>query len=401
MLIRRLITNCDGGVAPMLALAAIPVMASMGAALDYSRANAARTAMQAALDAAVLMVSQQPGNANAARAYFDAVFSGQVQNLEVSVTTGSGSDGTVVTGTASGAVKSLVMGGFGIPTIAVAARAKAMTVTDDFGCVLALDPSLPGAATAGGNTNVNLNNCSLYDNSSSQTALTVSGTARINALSVGVVGEVDGTAGITAMYGIRTRIGPVTDPYATVPMPSAGGCTEQKFSAKDAVTIDPGVYCGGFTVNAGAELTLNPGVYVINGGRFAVNGGATIKGRGVTLVFTSSTGNDWPTVSIGGGATVDLTAPQYGPTAGIVVFGDRRMPSGTTFKFNGGTSQYFGGAVYVPSAAIDFGGGSGTGASCTQLIGATITFSGNSGVAVNCSSYKTKPFGARVTRLSS
>jgi len=35
----------SGGVAPLLALAAIPIMGSVGAAVDYSRANSARTAM--------------------------------------------------------------------------------------------------------------------------------------------------------------------------------------------------------------------------------------------------------------------------------------------------------------------------------------------------------------------
>src|SRR4030081_2721756 len=35
-------------------------------------------------------------------------------------------------------------------------------------------------------------------------------------------------------------------------------------------------------------------------------------------------------------ATVNLTPPISGSTAGIVVFGDRRIPVGTAFKFNGG-----------------------------------------------------------------
>jgi len=41
----------------ILAFAIIPVMAFIGAAVDDSRAKAARSSMQAALDSAVLMVS--------------------------------------------------------------------------------------------------------------------------------------------------------------------------------------------------------------------------------------------------------------------------------------------------------------------------------------------------------
>ena len=77
------------------------------------------------------------------------------------------------------------------------------------------------------------------------------------------------------------------------------------------------------------------------------------------------------------------------------------MPTDTTFKFNGGASQYLAGAVYVPSGAIDFSGGAATTTSCTKLIGNTVSFSGNSSLAIDCSSYKTKDFGLMVVRLAS
>jgi hypothetical protein len=33
------------------------------------------------------------------------------------------------------------------------------------------------------------------------------------------------------------------------------------------------------------------------------------------------------------------------------------MPTNTSFKFNGGSTQYMGGAIYVPTGAVDFAGG--------------------------------------------
>jgi Flp pilus assembly protein TadG len=58
MLIGRFLGNRDGGVAPMLAIAALPLLGFVGAAVDYSRAASARTAMQAVLDATALMLSR-------------------------------------------------------------------------------------------------------------------------------------------------------------------------------------------------------------------------------------------------------------------------------------------------------------------------------------------------------
>src|SRR5947208_2643601 len=47
----RFLADQHGGVAPIFALALVPMIGLGGAALDYSRASAARTAMQASLDA--------------------------------------------------------------------------------------------------------------------------------------------------------------------------------------------------------------------------------------------------------------------------------------------------------------------------------------------------------------
>ena len=51
-------TNNRGGVVPLMAVVAVPLMASVGIAVDYSRINAARTAFQVTLDATALMRSK-------------------------------------------------------------------------------------------------------------------------------------------------------------------------------------------------------------------------------------------------------------------------------------------------------------------------------------------------------
>ena len=399
--------DCRGGVAPLLALAALPLLGMTGAATDYSLALSARTAMQAALDSTALAVAKQDASSaqipDQAQQIFSAIFTrSEVQSLALKADVSNSSGGTSVNLTASGFVKTTFLGMVGISTIDISAQSVALAMTDGLGCVLALDSATAGAVSVSGSTTVSLKNCSLYDNSSNAVALSVGGSASLSALSIGVVGQASFSgSSITTTEGISTGTGATADPYADVIIPPFSGCTKNNFTAKTTTTIDPGVYCNGIAINAGANLTLNPGVYYLDRGSFSVNGGATVSGQGVTLVFTSSAGDNWATAIINGNATVNLTAPTSGPTAGIVIFGDRQIPTGTSFKFNGGATQYLGGAVYLPTGAINYSGGMGTSTNCTQIIGDTINFTGNSNVTINCSNYKVRPFSPMVLRLVS
>src|SRR5947209_4207480 len=319
----RFFADQSGGVAPIFAIGLVPMIGLAGAAVDYSRASAARTAMQATLDSTALMVAKDaqtipPAQASSvATNYFNAAFSRpEVQSLQVAASIGSGSNGTTVTAQVTGSVSTTFMHVLGRSSMDVAARVTVTNPNDGLGCVLSLNPTASGAATAQGSTIVNLNGCSLYDNSNNSTALTVGGSASVSADFVGVVGGVGSTSGITATNGIRTHISPVQDPYADVQMPSYSGCDQHNYTAKNTVTIDPGVYCGGIGVNANAVLTLNPGLYILDGGGLSINGGATVNGSGVTLVFTSSSKSGWATVTINGNANVNLTPMTYGNTRG-------------------------------------------------------------------------------------
>jgi hypothetical protein len=406
MLCLRFIRDTRGGVAPLLALAMVPIVGAVGAAVDYSRANAIKASMQAALDSAGLTLarnSQQLGAApiSAYDAFAANFVRPEVSNLEVASTTSPAPGGAMLSLSAKGTIKTQLMGLLGFTSLPVSTTATVIAASDGLGCVLALDKTADGAITGQGSTNVELKGCSLYDNSASPTSMVVGGSAKIYAWSVGLVGGLAaGSTGLITDKGIW-KIGEVKDPYADYSYPAVGGCTEQNFKPKESTTISAGVYCGGISLNAGITLTLNPGIYYLDGGDLSVNGGATLTGVGVTLVFTKHNKSTFANATINGNANIDLTPPQYGPTAGIVMFGDRSMPKTTTFKLNGGSSQYLGGAIYLPSAAIEYSGGAATSASCTQIIGNTITFTGNSAVAINCSSYQTKPFSALTVRLAS
>jgi Flp pilus assembly protein TadG len=56
--VRRFSGDLRGNIAPIFAIALLPMLGFVGAAVDYARVNAARSSMQAAMDSAVLMVSK-------------------------------------------------------------------------------------------------------------------------------------------------------------------------------------------------------------------------------------------------------------------------------------------------------------------------------------------------------
>jgi len=396
-----------GNVAVIFTIALLPLVSSVGAAVDFSHANAIKSKLQAAVDSTTLMIVKEAATISEsqlqekASTIFNNLFSRtEAEQIQVSAAYG-GSEAGSVTVTVSTSMKTDFMGVVGVPSMQIVVKASAVVANGPEGCVLSLNPKASSAASVQGGTNLTLNGCSLYDNSASDTGLVIGGSAKITAASVSVVGGASGTEGITAKYGIHTNQSPIADPYAKVELDTFSGCTDKNFNANSSVTLNPGVYCGGISVTAGATVTLNPGVYYIDRGTLTVHGGATLEGTGVTLVFTSSTLSNWATASINGNATINLTAPTDGNLKGIVVFGDRRMPVGESFKFNGGSSQYFGGAIYLPKADVTFAGGAATSTGCTQLIADTASFVGNANLAVNCKALGTRPFSSKIVRLSS
>jgi len=284
-------------------------------------------------------------------------------------------------------------------TVSLTGRAVALPGNAGTGCVLSLNPAASGGVTSKGTSGITLNQCSVYDDSSDGSALVNGGSATIDALSVNVVGQISGGAGITTSQGVHVGISPISDPYADVVMPTPGACDYNNKTYKNTVTIDPGVYCNGIQLNAGAVVTMNPGIYFIDRGSLQMAGGATLQGDGVTIILTSSTGNNYADVTINGGAHLAITAPTTGPTAGIAIFGDRSMPTGTTFKFNGGDSQVIGGAVYVPHGTLQYAGGNNANTNCTQVIADTVTFVGNSLLKINCAGQGTRPIGTSMASL--
>jgi Flp pilus assembly protein TadG len=125
----RFFKNCRGGVAPLVAITALPLMAAVGGAIDYTRASAAQTSFQNALDATALMLSRSAATQSAADLQttatntFNALFT-QADASNVAVTATYASDGgskVVLTGSAT--IKTDLLSIVGINQIGINASA--------------------------------------------------------------------------------------------------------------------------------------------------------------------------------------------------------------------------------------------------------------------------------------
>jgi Flp pilus assembly protein TadG len=124
MLLARFLKDRRGGVAPMLALGIVPLVAGVGAAVDYSRANTVRTAMQNAADATALMLAKSATSLNEAQIqqqgidFFNANFSRpEAQNVQVTSTFSQGQNGFTVKVDGAATVNTTFMSMLGVSAI--------------------------------------------------------------------------------------------------------------------------------------------------------------------------------------------------------------------------------------------------------------------------------------------
>jgi Flp pilus assembly protein TadG len=166
--VRRFGRHEDGSMALMVGLAAIPIIFSIGAGVDYSTASMAKTKLDAVADTAALAaVDHQAiaGTAAAAQATSQNVFNAEainlanvtVTNVTVTVTDASGGRTALVTYTAT--KTNLFMGLLGIPSTTISGQSTAaagLSTYIDFYLLLDNTPSMGvGATTKDINTMVN------------------------------------------------------------------------------------------------------------------------------------------------------------------------------------------------------------------------------------------------------
>ena len=116
-----------GNIAVLFAIAAVPILSFVGAAIDYTRANSARSSMQAALDSTALMLAKDLTDGTIttsqidtkAQAYFAALYNNtDAKSVAITATyTAATGQGSTIKVNGSGNVPTEFMKVAGFPQI--------------------------------------------------------------------------------------------------------------------------------------------------------------------------------------------------------------------------------------------------------------------------------------------
>lgn len=323
-----------GNIAVISAIAMSAVIGASGLTILYLQATERKTSVQAGLDAGVLAGTALSYSATdderiaAAEAAFYANSKGglflpdeasadfeadstkpvfSVAKAEVS--------GVAVTSVENGLASILGIGKMNVKVSAMAAKRMSDPV-----CMLALNDSNPSSIFAYGNAEIKAEDCAIQANSSSGEGLNIQGMkSSVSAEMIGVTGSYGGT---NYTPKPMTDIAPVPDPYADLPVPEAGACTDTSSKLNNVVsTLDPGTYCGGLEIKSGAIVKLNPGLYIMQDGPFKVNSGAQVRGDEVMIALTGSNS----VLSLQSDSFVKVSSPMTGTYRNIQFMSDRDL----------------------------------------------------------------------------
>ncbi len=393
-----------GFVGIMSALVITGMLAFTGLAFDVGYLQWSRMNLQGAADAAAMgglrELELSSTNLIATAGQNDASLNGftnGVNNTTVTLNNppASGSyqgNASAVEAIVTRNVPTFFMMILGRNSVSVAARAVAMTTSSSGsigGVIFALDPTASRAFQIAGATSVTSAGSVIVDSNNSQ-AFEMEGTETLymqNHSKVGVYGNWQ-LNGQTQVWDVASnaKTNPVqiasrvADPLAAVPVPPAGSVVSTHAVSYDMNnkpannTMQPGVYCGGLTVNNtnGATFKMAQGTFIMAGGGLRFQSQAIVDATpGVTVYNTSaSAANMWgcsstsaySPVSVSGQATLTMNAPVSGPLTGIAFFEDRSTgvtgsnPTANPNQIVGASSITINGALYFHNTELLFSG---------------------------------------------
>jgi hypothetical protein len=240
----------------------------------------------------------------------------------------------------------------------VRARAVSRFKRNNMGLV-ALQPNGPDGLVIKGNATLKVVREPIQVNSDSNHACHVTGNASIEAQQLNVVGNLAGgmlgkLGGLLGGGTVTTGADTEPDPLASLPVPVITGmpvCSTSCVWCSSSTTLQPGIYHGGLVINGGTT-TLDPGIYIIDGGGVQVAGQGALAGSGVLIYNTG--GNQAGSLSIQGQGSVNLSAPTSGPYNGVCIFQDRAGTQAVQLGGKGNLS--INGIIYARAAAVNVTG---------------------------------------------
>ncbi|MBI4555970.1 MAG: hypothetical protein HY706_00175 [Candidatus Hydrogenedentes bacterium] len=272
---------------------------------------------------------------------------------------------------------------FGYETLGMARQAIAMMAGGTGAGLIVLNESEKRALEVFGSVDVIVDGGAIQVNSDHDQAAYFGGSATLDAVEANVVGGilVTGNPGIP-YYNEGAPSMP--DPLASLPAPSWDSSEDLgtvSITGGQILTISPGYYSGGISMNNGT-LTLQPGIYVLDGAGLQITGSANLLALGV-MFYITGTGF----VDIHGGGVLTITPPDpdlysypgVDTYEGVAIFQARDNTNESTII---GTSlMNLEGTYYFPAGHLNIGGDATKFGN--QLIANTMEIFGNGTLIIN------------------
>lgn len=421
-------------VLPMMAMMFPILIAMAGLGVDVSHWMMMKRKLQIATDAAAMAggfeIANSRGESSAtSAATLQAQENGWTSTGGGTLTVAYASDsvGTTVTVNATQKAYMWFSDLFLSGTVYVSTVAASYVQTS-YGpyCILSLSPDAHDAISLDGTVSVDAAGCGVADNSTATDSFHINGNVFVNVGNVHLAGgtELVGGSYVFNYTSLQTNASTTTDPYASISVPTVSApvisnkvadgststtCTDDQLKSSNAnkwtgtssITLSPGRYCGGIDF-AGTNLTLDPGVYIMDGGDFKATAQGTVSCNGCVIILTNTNTSkgSWGAMNLTGGGAVTLVAPSTAPSGypgfeGVAVYQDRNCGTSCTGNVvTGNSTLQVTGTLYSPSANFKFGGTTDSGNSvCTHLIAKTVSFAGTPDIGNNCTSSGAKGIG--------
>ena len=267
----------------------------------------------------------------------------------------------------------------------IIAEATAATIDSGVYCVVSLEESSATGITATGNGSIDLG-CGMITNSSSITAAIATGSADVHATPIAAVGYIKESDNWNGAELLPLALNQ-EDPFKDV-NPTTAGCpgAQLKINANQTQTVSPGCYS---KIVFDGDVTMADGTYIIDGGDLTIGAQAKVNCNSCTFVLTnSSSGSTAPigSVTINGGADLNLSAPGAGTYKDILFYQDRRASwtGGNVNKINGDSGSTFKGALYFPSQQLQINGTAGLTFDCGRFVARKVEFAGDGSLTNTC-----------------
>lgn len=267
---------------------------------------------------------------------------------------------------------------FGVESINFSRTAIAMNEGGTGAGLITLCSTCDCAFEISGNSSIVINGGEVQVNSSAPCAVCGRGNALIDAGAINVAGGTCFTPGMEFPGTVNTGAEPLEDPLAFLPEPTFD-TTSDLGTIQTSGTYPPGYYSGGVQVTGG-DITLLPGIFILDGAGLHIGGNANFTAVGVMSYIPPGTGS----VDIGGTGVVVLSPPdpELYPAPGadvyehVSIFQSRSNSNPATII--GTAAMDIQGTLYLPVACLDVGGtgyelGSQVVVSCMKVFGNGVT----------------------------